>query len=350
MPLLLHKTKRLSITLKLRQTAAAFAILALIYTSSGLGILPDSVETAIKDLVEPKEAQATTMTDRPILFLDPADSVPTGWTCISCDIGNPTDHPYTNRFPLASASAGTNGGASTHTPTISGSPVVNASGVNNGKTKGGSSTIVDSGHTHGGTTTVTVGSATNRPQYGSLQMIKVDSAPDDGTGVPQNAIAMFDSNPGGDWVAYSTVNDRIIIASGSAGTNGGSDTHNHSLSTTLTTGVTGTAPNGSGTTVAATAHQHTASGNTGTLSHVPSHASALFYKCTNVSGCAYYDGVIAMFDSTPDSGEWTVLSGSSGDFDNAFIEASTSYSAVGSNGGGKTHTHATTSMTTGGGR
>lgn len=274
---------------------------------------------------------ASDLVDRLILFWDTADgAIPSGWSCISCSGG-----VYENRFPLASVSGGTNGGNETHTPT--GTTALDAFGGTEIRGTGTSGNVANTTHTHG-TLTSTLGAASNRPKFATLKLIKSDAAP---SSIPQNAIAMFDASPPSGWTTYSTVNDRIILASDSAGgpVTGGSDTHNHSVTWPTLGASTGSRnSNGTGATAAPDAHGHTApsASNLNTLSNLPRKTSVILAKA-NAGGVSAFANVIAMFDATPDSGDWTVLSDSGDTFDNAFIEASTSFTAA---GGSNTHSHA----------
>jgi len=263
---------------------------------------------------------------------------PADWTCLSCSGG-----VFENRFPLASASAGTNGGGETHTPTTSSVTVSTPNNLTE-KATGGGTNAAASSHTHDASS-ITPTSGTDRPKFGSLAMISKNGA----TSVPENAIIMFDVAPSGDWVAYTDMDNSIVIASSSGIaqiTAGGTDSHSHTVTVGTVPGTSITAAavktTGSGAlNTAATNHTHTITGtvNTDILSQVPLHTAVRLGRCTNVAGCSIIvGGEIAMFDATPPSG-WTTLSGSGGTFDNAFIEASTSFSGVSSNVGSKTHTH-----------
>lgn len=322
---------------RLREIGIFFFMFSIVYLSMGvhLGVLPPKIEKIIENLTTIKEAQAQGLTDQPIYWWDSAEGdIPADWTCLSCSGGT-----YDNYFPLASASVGITNGDGTHnhggtaTPTVSVPSVLaraDAAGTalssnDHTSTLSGDATISSSGGT--------------RPKYATLKMIK---APASLTTIPENVIAMFDSAPGGTWSSFTTYDDYILMASDSAGVGpGGLDTHSHTVTWPSITDSSGTSYDKlTGGSASPVSHTHTAPSNTAmTGTNVPAHTSVLLYK----AGASGEDPIdtIAMFDiDSPDSGEWDILSDASDVFDNAFIEASSSYSGAVLGSHKHSHTHA----------
>jgi len=281
---------------------------------------------------------ASDETGQVILFLGPGDAVPSDWTCISCGGG-----VFENRFPVGSSSAGFNGGSNTHTHSVTTAEQVTTSERRSAGGTGFSTTAHD--HPNPSTTVTT---ESNRPLFATLQMIKSDGVP---SVVPQGAIAMFDGAIPSGWTASTSLDNRMILASGSAGgpVFGGSDTVSHTVDPgDLTAASEELDEAGGGGDGAATNHTHTVGSLTSSIeSLVPSHSSVFLAECTTGGGCNF-NGVIAMFDDDPTPSVWTEMSNDGEAFENAFIEASASYQTVTQNGASKEHAHDNTSITSGG--
>lgn len=298
--------------------------------------LPDQVAKDIAQVLpRVNEAQALNISDNMILFYNPASAsndadLPSGWTCISC-----SGQAYDNYFLVGSTSFGTGGAktATAHTSTVTNS---NASATRDGDNSGSAKS--SSTHTHS-SLSATFNTPSNYPLYGRLMMIKYTGVTPISS-LPDNVIAVFDSAPPSGWTTLTNWDDRIIIASDSAdGTGGGSDTHTHSITWSTLAASSGTRTEGSTTSnvTAASSHTHTApaNSNSDTQANVPQHASLIF--ATTDGTVTNFTNMIAMFDTTPNTSLWEILSGSGGVLENDFIEASTSYNALA--GGSSTHTH-----------
>lgn len=286
---------------------------------------------------------------RMLLFWD-GGAAPTGWSIID---------DYYGMYPRGETPAnfGVTGGGLTHTPSVSsvGQNYVNGANSNNLSGAGNNGNFWSSqGHNHGGT--VTVGSANHEPAYRTLKLIRYDGGVPNT--IPANAIAIFDGDPGmpaTGWTDLSEISSdpfyqRVIKLDSTAGTNGGSDTHTHTLTWSSLAATTGQSEgvnpvlvNGTPATVS---HTHTAPAGTSTASMtaLPDYIVPQLAKA-GADTATISVGITAMFDGDPGGG-WVVRSKSSGTaletpFYQKFLRPGPTYSAVTSctTQGCNTHSH-----------
>ncbi len=278
---------------------------------------------------------ASDATGSMLLYWD-ATAIPTGWTCVSCAV---TDVFY-QRFIMGSSTAGTNGGAATHTHTATGA--VTASGGTQGIDTNNQATPVVA-HTH--TYTPTISSDSHLPPYRQLAVIQYNSAGEPPS-IPTGAIALFDAAVPSGWTRYSAQDGNFIRgeSTSTVATTGGANTHTHTV--TGNTGAAATTLNarnpGTTVAVAAAGHTHSVSTSTSPETNVPPYREVVIGKLNATSSAS--DAMIAMWTDTPASG-WNTVSSSTQAFENRFVRASTTY---GGSGGTTTHSHANISGVTSG--
>jgi len=188
-----------------------------------------------------------------------------------------------------------------------------------------------------------VTNGSNNPEYQDLKVIRYSGMP---STLPAGVIGLFDAAPtDGSWTQVYT-NSRIIRGASSV-TTAGSNTHSHTVtlgtsgagSTTSSKNVTGT-----GTTIANHAgHTHDGGNNTtDSVSIVPPYRDTMLYKLDSDLSLIPL-GLIGLFDAAAPS-SWDSISGTSGAYENNFIQGATTY---GGTGGASTHGHANVTITTG---
>jgi hypothetical protein len=294
-------------------------------------------EPTTRDFEEHRQWQiASDATGSAILYWS-TTTIPSGWTCVSCAPAG----AFYQRFVVGSSTAGTNGGATTHTHTMSATvPGTAATGVSS--LGGGGADVAQNGHTH--TLTPTIGTGSNLPPYRNLVLIQHNSAGSPAT-IPAGAIAMFDAALPSGWSAYSAQNGFFprAEATSTIGTTGGTSTHVHAISgTTGGPSTTTNAPNTTGVSTAINTHTHTVTGSSSVGSTLPPFIGAIFGQLATTSSPT--DNMIMMWTDEPPTG-WNAVSSSSGAFENRFVVASTTYGVT---GGATTHTHADFTITTSG--
>jgi hypothetical protein len=156
-------------------------------------------------------------------------SAPTGWTIVS-DTG---DAFYQNTIRGNSTYGGT-GGATTHTHTTSEFSMTGASSSEN-VASGSTNFVVNYLHTHT-IGTIVADSKSNLPNYRTLKVIKYNTADTPST-IPSGAIAIFNSSTMTGYTRYSAQDNLHIYCDGTAGNNGGSNTHTHTVSGTTNAAV-----------------------------------------------------------------------------------------------------------------
>lgn len=306
-------------------------------TSTTTTSVATSTATSTKGFKEHRRWQiASDATGSALLYWDSA-TIPSGWTCVSCA---PSGVFY-QRLVLASSTAGTNGGATTHTHTMDATvPASGAGGVSN--TGGGGADSAQRLHTH--TLTPTVGTASNLPPYRNLVLIQSNSAGAPAS-IPAGAIALFDASVPAGWTQYAAENGVFPRAESTStiGTTGGAATHTHAITgTTSGPNSTTNAPGFFGVQVASNAHTHTVNGSSSAGSSMPPYIGAILGKLNATSSPT--DGMILMWTDEPPSG-WNSVSSTSEPFENRFVIASTTY---GTTGGSETHSHADFSIVSSG--
>ena len=304
----------------------------------GLGTTTVDTETEdSKDFEEHRQWQiASDATGSALLYWSSA-TIPSGWTCVSCAPAG----VFYQRFVVGSSTAGTNGGGTTHTHTMSTAvAATGATGVSS--TGGGGADSAQNGHTH--TLTPTIGTGSNLPPYRNLVIIQHNSAGSPAT-IPAGAITLFDTTLPAGWSAYAAQNGFFprAEATSTIGTTGGSATHTHTITdTTSAPNSTTNAPGFSGVSTANNTHTHTINGASSAGANTPPYIGALFGQLATTS--APTDGMILMWTEDPPLG-WNTVSSSSEPFENRFVVASTTYGVT---GGSATHAHANFSITTSG--
>jgi fibronectin type 3 domain-containing protein len=261
-----------------------------------------------------------------MILLWDGGSAPSGWTVVS-DAGG----DFYQRFLRGSDTYGGTGGSATHTHNPSFSIPSSSNGTVPVQDKGGSGTGVIPSHTH---TLVTsdVSEDSHLPLYRDLQVIKYDSGVP--TIIPAGAIAVFDTTLPSGWTNCSDQDGRFVRTDATAGGTGGNPNHSHTV--TIVTDVTpdtSVLKTGGSTQYAADIHTHSASESTSAIDNDPPYITVVLAKAdidTPIPG-----GMIAMFDAIP-SGNWNVVSDSSGSFYERFIKGNNSY---GITGGTASHSH-----------
>lgn len=268
-----------------------------------------------------------------VILLWDGGAAPAGWTCISC---NPGD-PFYQVFPRGAASySAVTAGASTHTHTVTyGTSSTTTSQL---ARITGSNFSIDT-HTHT-ISSNTVDSPSNNPQYRSLKFIKASNP----TTIPAGAIGIFDTTSlPANWTAYSVQNNNFLRGDGSVAT-GGQNTHTHNLTITSSS-ATGSVSLNTGATntyVPPLTHFHTGSGVSASTDNRPPYIEVVFAKASTNTSIPI--GLIAMFDAAPPS-SWTSVSGVAGPLNNKFIVGNSA--AYGATGGNATHTHSNATVTLG---
>ncbi len=255
---------------------------------------------------------------------------PAGWTLVN-------DGSFTADFPRGEAAyAASAGGAATHNHVVGGSQTATTGTARNGTTTGSYSANV---HTHpiSGSTD----SISSLPAYKDLCVISYSGIP---TQIPQNAIAIFDTNSvPANWQDYSaTFGTNYIRGNTTPGGTGGSNTHQstgHTIS-----GITLSAAPQNVTTTTGTAnrasqltHTHTVANQTSdTPNTEPPYITVELYQAT--ANTSIPPHLIAMFDgSSFSSFGWEIVSNAGGDFYQKFPKVTGTY---GSTSGATTHHHA----------
>jgi hypothetical protein len=289
----------------------------------------------VQEIISPR-VEAAPGDGHMLLFWD-GGTAPSGWTCVSCSPGD----PFYQVFPRGNDTHGGTGGATSHSHTAS--SAISLATATTTSEAGTGTAVNDNSHAH--TLATTIGSASNLPNYRQLQIIRHNTA-DEPLIIPSGAIGIFDSAilPSG-WNTYSAQNGFYPRGESTAGTTGGSNTHNHSLSFVIgnATGTTyGPRTNGTTALSAVAGHTHTASGNSSSVNNEPPYIGVVFGKVS--SDAAPPDGLLAMWDNDEPS-NWTKQSGVSGAFYQVFMKGSATF---GTTGGSATHSHANTTIITSG--
>jgi hypothetical protein len=267
-----------------------------------------------------------------LLFYDGV-TVPSGWTCVSCANGD----PFYQTFPRGNDIYGATGGTVSHTHNAIASVAAGSGTASQAQT---GTLISGTSHTH--SATLTIGSASNLPQFRQLKIIRSDVQGEPAI-IPAGTIGLFDATPPAGWTAYSNQDTYYPYGENTAGTTGGSNTHSHSLSGSLAAangGLQGTA-NGNTVPSAPAEHTHNYSGSSGNVNNEPPYIGVIFAKIATDSTPP--DNLLAMWDDDIPT-NWTSQSNSGGDFYQRFIKGASSY---GTTGGGDSHTHTQANITSG---
>jgi len=264
-----------------------------------------------------------------MVFMDPVDATPEGWTCQSC---SPVD-PFYQRFPVGGGSFGIAGGAETHDHTLT----LSISGPNAGTVgvvaKDSYSPIraaTNDPHTHPGTSGRTA-PATHVPPYRNLKVISANSNTET---LPYGAIVLLDSEllPSSGLAPYLAQNGYFIRGDGVT-RSGGAASHSHAFSLMSARYAGGWDSAAQWDVHAAPLHHdHSFSATTALLPNEPQHVQAVLARVTDPGGILAPVGTIALFRATPSSA-WRVLSAPGGELHGAFLKASAhpSFIAQGAN-------------------
>ncbi|MGV8087220.1 MAG: hypothetical protein ACP5N1_06340 [Candidatus Woesearchaeota archaeon] len=228
------------------------------------------------------------------MLWDGSSSAPTGWTCVSC---NPGELFY-QKFILGGINFGTTGGNATHNHTVD--YVSNT----NGATYIGTSTLGANGanrasdtHTHSDINAATTSLASNYPMFRQLKVIaysgRVPSI------ITAGAIGLFNTTSlPTNWTQYNAQNDYFIFANATANITGGSNnhTHNATIVTSASTGISLQRTGGSQVNVANAPHTHTGFGNVSLGNNIPPYIDIVLAKTTSAVPVPYGQGFIGMFN------------------------------------------------------
>ncbi|MCP3682408.1 MAG: DUF2341 domain-containing protein [bacterium] len=269
-----------------------------------------------------------------MIFFEASEATPDGWTCVSCTSGD----PFYNTYIRGNDTYGNTGGTMHHTHTMSmtdmqapATVIRNAGGQN----KGGPT------HTHA-MHSPSVSTTMNTPQSRALKVIVYDNGIPDT--VPAGAIAIFNTStlPEG-WTRYSDQDDYFLFGNGSAATFG-SNNEAHSFSASFSATTSYAACSWWGNQCSNPNHLHTVSGTTSIEDRRPPYLGVVLAEAdieTIIPGAP--NGMIAMFNVTPSSTTWDVLSDEDEDFSGRFLYGTDSY---GDMGGSDYHPHDDTDHTT----
>lgn len=308
--------------------AAVFLLLNLLfYSGSAFWLLGKIGLDGLAEKFAAKEAAS--VGGDVILLWDTANNpIPGGWTCISCNPGE----PFYGVFPRASSSySSVTYGSDTHNHTASYSNATQ--GANDDTTKGSSGSVVAiNTHTHTwGSPTVNSGDV--RPPFKNLNFIYA-SAP---ATLPANVIAVFDTGslPSG-WARYAAL-DGNYLRGYSDNITGGSASHTHTTGA-VTSGASGAtvADSGSGAS-AASGHTHTLAASSFTTSdnNAPPYLEVVFAYNSSGSDTTIPDGLIAFFDAAPPT-NWDTVSDAS-PWSGSFFKGAAGYGGTG--GSAADHNH-----------
>ncbi|MEK7547139.1 MAG: fibronectin type III domain-containing protein [Patescibacteria group bacterium] len=277
-----------------------------------------------------------------ILAWENPASIPSGWTCLDCSAGS----DFYGAFPRASS---TYGNATSGADTVSHAAtfVSAANGASAGQNWPAGSSFPVSTHTHtwGNFTTAT---GDIRPPYKNLVFIKANNP----SQIPNGAIGIFDTSSSSmpaNWTYYSALEGNYLRGGENTTSTGGSATHQHTISSTVTSGAASASTLAAGTTNpntahAANVHTHTlaAGGVAATAtSSDPLYISVVFGQLTTTSSPPA--NLIAMFNnagSLPPG--WSSVSTSGSAYSDRLLKGAQTFGAT---GGRLTHNHGNTAIT-----
>lgn len=257
-----------------------------------------------------------------LLWDDTNGAVPTGWTCVSCTIGD----PFYGRFPRATDTYGGTGGADAHTHTLTyQSETDGASRAIGESASGGSYPSNTHQHTW---SPVTTASGSTLPQYKQLKFISRTNPPS----IPAGSIAIFDTTVPSGWSRYTAL-DGVYLRGGPDNSVGGAATHTHTFTTTSAT-AGGTVRNTANNTQVASSHSHTiTNASLVSAANTPPYIDVIFGQAT--ADTAAPAGMIAFFTGAAPSG-WTTVSGVGSSYYQRLLRGSSTF---GGTGGSSTHDH-----------
>ena len=275
------------------------------------------------------------------MFWDDSSNAPPGWTCVSCNSGD----PFYGRFIMGGPTFGITGGSESHNHVVTEVSETAGTTVSGGVVGADGEVAASGAHTHGNLTNAVTTNASNYPSFRQLKVIAYN-----GVGVPLmiplGAIGIFNtSSLPANWTAYTAENGYFIFANATANTTGGNNTHTHAFNVTLisSSGVTTTRTTGTRQNVANRTHIHNLVGNTTVSANIPMYITVILAKATSNTSLPYSQGFIGMFNETLGDG-WVNMSNSGQPFYNNIIMANSTYGAT---GGSNYSTHANVTIVSG---
>ncbi len=268
---------------------------------------------------------------------DTEASIPSGWTCISCDaipMEGSDSADFYQRFPVCNLSNyGNYGGNDNHTHTLSHQATGPSStldvnvGFMNGFNAAGPS------HTHSSVSVVN-GSLTNTslPPYMNLRIIRTTTTFP--SFIPEGVIILFNSTsiPSG-FTRFSEADNHFPRGDDSIATTGGSENHSHgTLNLSLQGGTQASvAADPFKFSIATHLHKHTFNNQvTNESNHIPPYFDVVMIQAD--SDQPIPNGTIAIFNQTIEDASWTQVNECS----DQYLRAAEAY---GTSGGSATHTH-----------
>ncbi|MEM3771669.1 MAG: hypothetical protein QXW80_05120, partial [Candidatus Micrarchaeia archaeon] len=270
---------------------------------------------------------ASDQTGANLILLWDGDAIPEGWTCVSCNAGD----PYYNIYPRGAPTYGATGGTSTHTHTVSYVSCTQSSGVRyDGRTQ--VNYYPHQTHIHNSIAQQNISSASNEPLYRTLKFIKYSNGVP--STLPSGIIAIFATTTlPTNWSLYDSQNG-YFLKGGSTVSTGGSNTHTHSVS--ITTGPPNATVMGAsgGSSSESPTHSHNGSQLSASADHQPPYIEVVFAKTQATTSIP--EGMIGMFDGELPQ-NWNLVSGSDQQFYQRFLKGNSS--GFGYTGGDTSHTH-----------
>lgn len=281
-----------------------------------------------------------------IILLWDGGALPSGWSCVSCNIGD----AFYQRFVRGAATYGGTGGG----PETGGHHLTYVSATTpagQAKQSAGVTNVALFGHTH--TWDFPAGSNTQsdgdiKPPYQNLMFIRGPATGNWPTGV----IAPFErasTDPPANWTDYSaTIGSRYLRGEGNI-SQGGSATHTHqnqSVTSGVATGLGGILAAPAQTpVVAGNTHTHTITAGTSlaAAANDPLRVDVGFMKLTGTSSPAP-TRVLGIYDHTTAPAGWRIMSNAA-PYQNNLLHAAVTF---GTTGGSATHTHTNITLTSGG--
>ena len=248
-----------------------------------------------------------------IIVMTTLSSPPSGWTSLT---------GMTGRMPRGSTTSGTTGGDAAHPHTITSSSI----GASNGQGAalvGTFWTVASAAHYHSTLNNGAAGSTTALPPYMDYLFISRNSLP---YNIPANSIIMINGTIPSGWAQVTQLTDRIPRSGTYTGIGGGSATHTHLITGTLS-GAIGTAqcdiPQ-NWIMCAYAGHTHTVSITSAAASSYPDSFSVVYMQ--NSALQPLQSGSVLMFQTALPPLGWTRVSG----LDNRYPLGGNTFGTIGS--------------------
>lgn len=248
-------------------------------------------------------------------------STPADWSDVSST--------YANRLILGNGTALETGGAATHNNhSLSG---WSCSTVNAVYRDAADAVWIATTHNHA-SGTCSFGNGNHLPPYKTFRLVRRDLTGWNGK-LPSGSVAFCETVPPTGYERIENGSSNFIMISGTAGSTGGALTHYHTYSGTTGGGSAGYNINTFTSYYGAnSSHTHTYSGNSGTANNNPYFWSCGLIRSTSEIGIK--TDMILLFDGTPSSTDWDVISGA----DNRYLKIS-STNSIATGGAATDHTH-----------